>query len=306
MATDIDIIGQDHGYLYFKDNLRNIVKSAYSRTNNTLSEKCKITIDNENFYFGSGTPTADTDKCNSIVNKVCTLANLAVRGGREQYVIAGLPITQYPTMKDKFAESIMQYNNCNVIYQDRVFTPNIKSVNIFAQGVGALFGIGLDDGRYICFDIGSYTINVVFVQMKNGIPNIIKFDTWFDGIVTLYNKVITEINRKYTLSLDIDYAEDILNKGLNVRGEEQDINFLKPIIRDYLENIFSKFRPNYPVDICPILFCGGGSIFLANILSNCFNNSMILPDAQFANAKGYYNFGLQKYGHLLERRNLRA
>ena len=307
MAIDIDIIGLDHGYLYTKDNLRNIFKSAYSRINTTLSEKYKITIDNEVFYFGSGTPTADTDKCSSIVNKVGTLSIMAMRGGREQHIVSGLPLAQYLNMKDKFAETIMQYNSCRVIYQDRIFTPNIKNVDIFAQGVGALIGIGLEDGKYICFDIGSYTINVVLVQMKNGIPHIIKYDTWFDGILTLYNKIIREVFDKCDNTIiTIDDVEDILTNGLNVKGEQKDLGFLKPIIRDYLENIFSKFKPNYPFDIYPILFIGGGSVFLNNILSNCFNNSMILPDAQFANAIGYCNFGLQKYGYLLERRNIRA
>jgi plasmid segregation protein ParM len=194
----------------------------------------------------------------------------------------------------------MQYNKCNVTYKGKQFKPNIKEVNIFAQGVGALFGIGLDDGKYCVFDIGSYTINVVLVQMKKGIPNIIKYDTWYVGILTLYSQVITAVNRRFELTLDIDYAEDIMKNGLNVRGEKINLDFIKPIIRDYLESIFAKFKPNYPFDICPILFVGGGSIFLDKILLNCFRNSMILPDAQFSNANGYYNFGIQKYGHLLK------
>lgn len=303
MVTQCDIVGLDHGYWFTKDNLRNIFKSAYSRTNDTLSDNCKIIIDNETYYFGSGTTTADTDKSDSLVNKVCTLANLSMRNANETYLTVGLPITQYLTKKDKFAESIMQYNNCSVIYQNYQYKPNIKEVNVFAQGVGALFGIGLDDGRYVSFDIGSYTINVVLVQIKNGIPHIIKYDTWFEGILTLYNKIITTINRKFDVTLSIDYAEEILTRGLNVRGEDQNLDFIKPIIRDYLENVFAKFKPNYPFDICPILFCGGGSVFLSYILGNCFNNSMVLPDAQFANAIGYYNFGLQKYANLLEGRH---
>jgi plasmid segregation protein ParM len=301
MVTSNDIVGQDHGYLYFKDNLRNIFKSAYSRTNNTLTDDRKIVINNETFYFGSGTPTADTDKCNSKVFMVSTLADLSIRNTNEAFIVAGLPITQYLTTKDKLIDTIMQYNNCVVQYQNHYYKPNIKDVSVFAQGVGAMFGIGLDDGKYICFDIGSYTINVILVQMKNNVPHIIKFDTWFDGILTLYNKIIKEIFDKCDNTIiTIDDVEDILTNGLNVRGEQMNIDFLKPVIRDYLENIFAKFKPNYPYDIYPILFVGGGSIFLGNILINCFNNSMILPDAQFANANGYYNFGLQKYGYLLE------
>lgn len=307
MATKIDIIGLDHGYYYTKDNLRNIFKSAYSRTNNTLTDKYKIVIDGETFYFGSGTPTADTDKSSSLVNKVGTLAIMSMRNAKESFLVVGLPITQYLTKKDKFAETIMQYNSCKVEYKDRIFTPNIKHVSVFAQGVGALFNIGLDDGKYICFDIGSYTINVVLVQIKNGIPHIIKYDTWFDGILTLYNKIIKEVFDKCDNAIiTTEDVEDVLTNGLNVKGEQIELTFLKPVIRDYLENIFAKFKPNYPFSIYPILFVGGGSVFLNNILASCFPNSMILPNAQFANAQGYYNFGLQKYGYLLEGRCMNA
>jgi len=303
MVTANDIVGLDHGYYYTKDNLRNMFRSAYSRTNNTLTDKYKIVIDNETFYFGSGTPTADTDKCDSIVNKISTLTIMAMRDTNETYLVVGLPITQYLTKKDKLAESIMQYNNCTVRYRDKVYIPNIKDVSVFAQGVGALFGVGLDDGRYICFDIGSYTVNVVLVHIKNGIPHIIKYDTWFDGILTLYNKIIKEVFNKYDNTIiTIDDVEDIMTNGLNIRGEQINLDFIKPVLKDYLESIFAKFKPNYPFDIYPILFVGGGAIFLNNILSNCFLNSMLLPDAQFANANGYYNFGLQKYEHLLEGR----
>lgn len=306
MATKIDIVGLDHGYSYTKDNLRNIFKSAYSRTNNTLTDKYKLTVDGEDYYFGSGIPTADTDKSGSMVNEISTLADLCLRGNKESYVVVGLPIAQYLTKKDKFANVIMQYNKLDVIYQNEIFKPNIKDVSVFAQGVGALFNIGLPDGTYISFDIGSYTINVVLVELIKGCPHIKKHDTWFDGIMTLFNKIITDVNLRYDLTLDIEFAESILTSGLTVYGEKQDLGFLKPIMKDYLENILSKFKPNYPYATTLIVLSGGGSNLLGNIFANCFPNSMLLPDAQFANAIGYYNFGLQKYGYLLDGRCINA
>lgn len=302
MATRIDIVGLDHGYSYTKDNLHNIFKSAYSRTNNTLTDKYKITIDGEDYYFGSGVTTSDTDKSDSMVNEICTLATLCLRDSKESYIVVGLPIAQYLTKKDKFNNAILQYNKRDVIYQGESIPINIKDVSVFAQGVGALFNIGLPDGMYISFDIGSYTINVVLVEIIKGCPHIQKYDTWYDGIMTLFNKLITEVNLRYDLTLDVEYAETILTNGLTVYGEKQDLAFLKPIMSGYLDNILSKFKPNYPYATTLIALSGGGTNLLGNIFANCFPNSMALPNPQFANAQGYYNFGLQKYEHLLEGR----
>lgn len=298
------IKGLDNGYLYTKDNDRNIIKSAYSRVDRTLSNKSKIIINGETFYYGKGVPTANVDKSDSLVTRVCSLSILAMTreqtGDDEFCLVVGLPISQYKGMKDKFAEEIMNYNNYEVTYNDFTFRPKIKDVSVFAQGAGVLFNTGVVDDEYIVFDVGSYTINVVLIELINGIPHIIKYDTWFDGILTLYEEIISETNRMFDLTLGVEYAEKIITKGeLYVRGDKVDLTYVKLIMKDYLERIFAKFKTNYPYATTNILFCGGGSILLNNILLNEFSNSLVIPDSQFANAIGYYNFGIQKYSKLL-------
>src|SRR5690606_2070351 len=216
-------------------------------------------INGERYYFGVEDcfSTGDVDKTDDLITKITTLADLAMNNinqpNKERILVVGLPISHYNQKKDKLAEIIMQYNECEVIYQGKKFNPNIKDVCVFAQGVGSVFNIGIDDGEYISFDIGSYTINVVLVEIINGIPYIKKYNTWYDGIMILFDKIIKEVNKKYDLNLGIEFAERILTKGLSVYGEIQNTDFLKPILRDYLENIFSKFKPNYPHAITPIL-----------------------------------------------------
>lgn len=298
------IKGLDNGYLYTKDNEMRLFKSAYSRTDMSLTDKSKIIINGDNYYFGKGNTTADADKSDNKVTEVSILANLAMTfvttGDNEYCIVGGLPIAQYKEHKGKFRDAIMRYNNSEVIYDNKLFKPHIREVDIFAQGVGALFNIGLPDGEYISFDVGSYTINVILIEIINGMPHIIKFDTWYDGILTLYSKIIFEVNRKFNVTLDIDYAEKIISRGrLVVNGENKNLDFIKLIMSDYLDNILTKFKPNYPYSTETIVFSGGGSNLLSDMFR--FDNSIILPDSQFANATGYYNFGIQKYGNLVER-----
>lgn len=296
------ILGLDNGYHFTKDNTRCIFKSAFNRTDVSLSEQNKIIIDGVDYYFGKGVSTTDINKIDSQINKICTLADLSMKGSGDYYLVIGLPIGQYKNYKDKFIETVMGYNKSNIIYKNRQLDIKIKDVTVFAQGAGVLFNYDIPNGRYIILDVGSYTINVVLLELINKIPHIIKFDTWYDGILTLYEKIIYEINRKYNLPLDIMDAEYILSSGLSVNGEKQDTKFINVIKQDYLDNIFTKFKLNYPYSTTPILNCGGGGEMLHKMIENEFRNSILMPDSQFANADGYYRFGLQKYSNYAERR----
>ncbi len=290
------IKGLDNGYSYTKDNEYRIFKSAYSRVNKTLSDDNKIIINGESIYFGTGTMNGDVDKVNSTVNEVCTLANIAQTGSHDYYLVLGLPFNQCLGNEEKFKEKIMEYNNREVIYKDKKVNFTIRDVTVFAQGLGAVFGLGLQDGEYITFDIGSYTMNVALVEIINDIPKIIQYNTWYDGILTIYDDIISEVNKRYELTLSNDYAEKIISRGLVVDGVEQDTRFVTLMMKDYLENVFSRFKTNYPTySITPILASGGGSILLWNVLEKAFCNAILLPNSQFANAQGYYDFGLRKY-----------
>lgn len=288
--------GQDHGYHFTKDNEMHIFKSAFTRTDTSLSEQNRITIDGINYYYGKGNTTANTDKIDSDINKVCTLANLSLSGSGEYFIVCGLPIEQYASQKDKFNQMLMSYNQCEVIFQGKLMNLQIKDVTVFAQGAGVLFGYDLPDGVYIILDVGSYTINIVQIELVNNQPHIIKFNTWYQGILTLYEKIVKETNRIYGTTLDIMDANRILSYGLSINGNKQDIKFINNIKQDYLDGILTKFKLAYPsYMITPILLCGGGGSLLHQMIEQEFNNAILLPDSQFANAIGYYKFGLQKY-----------
>jgi hypothetical protein len=153
--------GLDNGFYNTKDDEGRIFRSAFSRTDLTFAKESEIKIDGTTVYFGYGNMTGDNDKSNSLVTKISILANLAMTGDYEYCLVLGLPIIQCKTMKDNFRDVVMQYNGTEIEYMGKSFKVKIKDVTVFAQGLGALFNIGLEDGLYISFDIGSYTINVV-------------------------------------------------------------------------------------------------------------------------------------------------
>lgn len=191
----------------------------------------------------------------------------------------------------------MSYNSDEVVYNDNLVDIHIDDVTVFAQGAGVLFNYPIPDGMYIVFDVGSYTINVVMIELLNGIPHILKYNTWYDGVLTLYEDIIKETNRKYDTTLELHDIDSILKYGLSVKGIKQDTNYINVMQSDYLDKILTKLKLNYKsYATTPILICGGGGNLLQKLFNGYLNNAILMPDSQFANAIGYYNFGIQKYG----------
>lgn len=293
----------DNGNTFTKDSDNNLFKSSFSYQDTTLTDNRKIIIDGKTHYFGIGTPNVDVDRTESKINEVCTLACIAMSGTNEYYLVVGLPIAQYKDKKDKLKDAVLNYNGHEIIYQGRIINYKIKDVEVCAQGLGAMYSMNCQED-VILFDIGSYTINIILIEYENGVPKIKKYDTWYNGILTLHTKIMEEINRKYDLTLEPSDAQKILKNGLSVDGEEKDVSFLKPIIADYLEPIFTQFKLNYPYRTVNIALLGGGALLLQDTFERRFKNSFIIPNSQFANALGYYNYGLQKFSKYINSQNI--
>ena len=82
------------------------------------------------------------------------------------------------------------------------------------------------------------TVDIALIEMINNKPTLIKSDTWYKGMLVLYSTIIESINKKFQLTLETRYAEQILLNGLYLYGQKQDISFLQPIIQEYLDDIF--------------------------------------------------------------------
>lgn len=111
----------------------------------------------------------------------------------------------------------------------------------------------------LIFDIGGRTVDIALIEMINNKPTLIKSDTWYKGMLVLYSTIIESINKKFQLTLETRYAEQILLNGLYLYGQKQDISFLQPIIQEYLDDIFTQIKLNYPYAITPTFLTGGGA-----------------------------------------------
>lgn len=288
--------GLDNGYLYTKDNSHNIFKSAFSCTQDILAEDNKITINDKDYYFGVGNTCTDIDKIDSEVNFVCTLANLAMSGDGDYIIMANLPIVQYKTKKIKFENQIMSYNNNKLVYKDKIIKYNIAKVEVLPQGIVPIYSIN-PNSESIVIDIGSNTINFCLLEYVDGKLKITKHDTKFKGLLHLYKKVITEINAKFDLNYTDIKAQYFLEGHplIDENGAQKDTSFIKLIIKDYILDILSDFKLDFPYKSVQIYLCGGGAELLYPIFQNNFPSCIKIPNSQFANADGLYARGKQLY-----------
>ena len=287
----VEIKGIDNGYAFTKDNERRIFKSAYSLSDNVISGTNHIVVDGVHYFVGNGQMTSDVDKTNTIINKVCTITNLAMTGEKEYYIVAGLPIGSYKAQKDVFRQSIIKYNECDVrLGNGRKFAYIIKDAYIFPQGAAALYSSNFQ-GDCIIVDIGGLTIDVAYLEYNFNKPNIAQSDTWYKGMRILYSSIIEQVNNRFKLRLETYQAEKILLEGLSVKGINQDMSFLQGTYSNYINPILDELELKYPTDTVPIKLIGGGSVFLQNAFKKRFVTVEIVSDSQFSNAIGYYNIG---------------
>lgn len=293
------IKGLDNGYSFTKDNERRIFPSAFSNTDKMISGSRKIIIDGRDYYVGVGAMTAEVDKVSSELNKACTLMNLALTGAREYYLVVGLPIAHYKSQNEKFKETILSYNKSRVEFMGEEYKFTINDVLVFPQGAAAIFTMSKID-NCIIIDIGGLTIDVAYITCINGMPVIQKQNTWYSGMRKLYTDIVGQINLKFGLRLETNEAERILQKGLVVKGVEQDLRFLQPRILEFIDPVIEELKLYYPTDTNPIFLSGGGAGYLHSSFERYLGTITTLKDAQFVNALGYYAVGLNKFGKYIK------
>lgn len=161
---------------------------------------------------------------------------------------------------------------------------------MFPQGAGAIYAYNIE-GDVLLLDIGGYTIDIAMFENRHGKSQLVKYNTLYKGVISLYSEIIGEANKKYDLSLDVDYGEKILSNGLSIFGEKQDLSWLKPIFENYVDDIMNNLKLNYPYSTLDIYLCGGGAYVLSNAFKRQIKNVSMLGGGQFANAKGFKRLG---------------
>lgn len=297
------ILGIDIGYSFTKDSKKHIFPSKYTTTEpiitKGLTEKLlfnsvdnKISYNNINYWVGTGEINVELDKCNSLINKLCVLNCLYLNNAQKVKIVSGLPINQFKNKKEELRTAIKSLHN-NVYFVNNVkYTACIEDVYVFPQCVSTLYSMNVNINRNtIIIDVGSRTVDIAYIVTEHNNPKIVQYSTYYDGMYSLYSRIIKEVNNKFGLTLKSNNAESIIINGLVIKGHTQDLSFLQNTMREHFSDIFNELLLNYPTDISDIYLCGGGSELIINAFKKRFSHCQLINNAQFSNALGYEIIG---------------
>lgn len=288
------ILGIDNGYSFTKDSDGHIFKSSYANSQ-MLSSSTKLTINGKTYHVGTGATTCDVDKIESEMNMVTTLACLCKCQENEFKLVLGLPIGQYNEQKVRFREKVIDYCKLNVEYANKQRRFSINDVIVAPQGASILYYAGIQSDCVIV-DVGGLTIDVAQIDFEYSSPKIVKSNTYYKGMRTLYSSIIEIVNMRYNLRMNVEDADKIIRNGLIYKGERQPLDFLQSTLTDYITPIYEELKLNYNTNAYPIILCGGGANFLYRAMCKRFGKVILIDNCQFANAIGYYHLGIKTWG----------
>lgn len=253
-----------------------------------FSKYDELRIDGSTIYLGTGNRDTDYRKIekSNYINFLYGAIALSTKDIRNK-VVVGLPISQYQEDKNELINMILMNHKKNIEINGRNKTLIIEDVDVAPEGVVAIN----NDFNGIVVDIGGRTTDTCIVTSENGRRKIERPLTQPTGVLNLNNEFITLINGKFGLDLKETDANRIIQNGLKIYGQQQDIGFAINVFKEYVENLINLLQVEYSLKTYDIALVGGGSALLYKPFKKRLANARLLDNFFFANANGYKKVG---------------
>lgn len=287
------IIGIDLGNFGVNTSENDFFYSRISDISN-FSEENKINYEGTDLYIGDGEFSTDWNKSKKESTLPLLFSALA-RSSSENFfqVVLGLPIQQYKSNKDEFQKYIEDNRGKTVIYKEIRREIIISDILIAPEGAAAYYNLSVEQKNLIgnksliIADVGGRTTDVCLFESRK----IKSVRTIPVGMLNVYKDIIDYINTTYTEDYKLEDGELILKEGLFLRGKQQDISFIKPILQRHFNSIYKDLQLNFNTSKGYVLLTGGGSITFRQAFKNRLENLIISNDPVFDNAKGFKRLG---------------
>lgn len=274
-------IGVDIGNYNTNTSNSIIFESRISKRNYELSDYSEVHFREEKYFIGQGSFDSEYRKIKkpTYLKLLYAALSRSLESGDVELGL-GLPLSQYKQDRNELVRLIE--NNCFMTGEKDFY---ITKVEVFPEGAVSV----PIDFEGVVVDIGGRTTDVCLIENINGTRKILNPNSFGSGMIPLEQEFINQLNAKFGLDLAINDFKRILNKGLDIYGQRQDITFAISIFKEYLENLLSDINSEYNLKIHKIAFTGGGSINLAKPILKRLPNAKIVNDPLFGNAKAYEN-----------------
>lgn len=257
-----------------------------------------IVYQNQKYLVGEGELQTDSNKLDKEMFRVCVLTAIAKSIGEEEvHVVLGVPNNQY---NEKSVQRIKSELLCDKIYsigmgiREKTFI--LGGIEVYSEGHAPYYGMTKEQREEIKYkdlvmvNIGGGNSNISLFKMVNGKRALGHNSTVPGGMISMYSDFINAVNGEFGLNKTIEDAADILEHGLEVYGEKQDLKFTKDIILEHTDKIFKELNL-YPVKTSKVMFTGGGSKVLKGLLKKKLPSCIFQTNYMMATA-----YGLKKVG----------
>lgn len=215
--------------------------------------------------------------------------NSYTKGIMKIQLAVGLPPAHYGAQNDAFTRYFSGRGVVSFFYHGKHFTIDIDDVACYPQSYAAAASI-LETLTTVplalVVDIGGYTMD--YIRIKNGRGDLASCDSLENGVIMLYNKIISKVRAAQDILLTEAEIDSILS-GQSVQGLQEVVPVVERCAREFVSDLLSALRERQlELRTAPVVFVGGGSILLKRHIqkSGKVGYPMFIDDIQ-ANAKGF-------------------
>jgi plasmid segregation protein ParM len=184
----------------------------------------------------------------------------------------------------------------------------VNDITIVPQPFGTLYNQVLDNNGNIAdkemsgkivgiADIGFKTADFVVSDSLEFVDRLSSSSN--SGMFSAYQIIAAMIRSRYKIDKkDYELDQIVKNKSIKIAGVNYDIS---DIIAEAYYNLAAKIKTELDSlwdyrELDAIILTGGGGEALSEYLIPKFNNMVLVPDAQFANVKGFWKLARNKAG----------
>ena len=201
----------------------------------------------------------------------------------------GLPPAHYGAQNKAFTQYFARRGVVSFIYRGKPYSICIDDVACYPQSYAAAATILptlTTVPLALVVDIGGYTMD--YIRIKKGRGDLTACDSLENGVIMLYNKIISKVRAAQDILLSEEEIDAIL-AGQPLQGLQEVIPVVEQCAQEFVSDLLSTLRERQlELRTAPVVFVGGGSILLKRHIqqSGKVTYPMFVENLR-ANAKGF-------------------
>lgn len=221
--------------------------------------------------------------------EACAAGVLPGEADTQLQLAVGLPPAHYSTQHREFSRYFLGRGVIPFTFRSRSYSIYIDDAACFPQSYAAAVTMlqNLQNTpKTLVVDIGGYTVD--YLQIRNGEGDLTVCDSLENGVIILYNKIISRVYQECDLRLDEAEIDAIL--GRKAEGYAPAVAVLvERLATEFINDLLSTLRERgLELKAGKVVFVGGGSMLLRRIIeaSGKVGAALFVEDIR-ANAKGF-------------------